>query len=107
MTWASRPPDVVTTYLQGFDYELGDVTGSGGSATCKVKLTCRSVTEIAADFQARSKGLSGSEAGAVLLQCISDAPLESEEADAYCQKGSDGTWNCLDGLKKALIKLCF
>ena len=26
--------DVVATYLQGFDYELGDVTGSGGSATC-------------------------------------------------------------------------
>lgn len=99
--------DVVATYLQGFDYELGDVTGSGGSATCKVKLTCRSVTEIVADFQARSKGLSGSDAGAVLLQCISDASLESEEADAYCQKGSDGTWNCLDGLKKALIKLCF
>lgn len=99
--------DVVSTYLQGFDYELGDVTGSGGSATCKVKLTCRSVTEIVADFQARSKGLSGSDAGAALLQCISDAPLESEEADAYCQKGSDGTWNCLDGLKKALIKLCF
>ena len=41
--------DVVTTYLQGFDYELGDVTGSGGSATCKVKLTCRSVTEIMAE----------------------------------------------------------
>lgn len=99
--------DVVSAYLQGFDYEIGGVTGSGGSATCKVKLTCRSVTGIVADFQAKSKGLSGSEAGSVLLQCIADASLTSEEADAYCQKGSDGTWNCLDGLKKALVKLCF
>ena len=99
--------DVVSAYLQGFDYEIGDTTGSGGSATCKVKLTCRSVTGIVADFQAKSKGLSGSEAGAVLIQCISDAPLASEEADAYYQKSSDGTWDCLDGLKQALVKLCF
>ncbi len=99
--------DVAAAYLQGFDYEIGDTTGSGGSATCKVKLTCRSVTGIVADFQAKSKGLSGSEAGAVLLQCISDAPLASEEADAYCQKSTDGTWDCLDGLKQALVKLCF
>ena len=99
--------DVVAAYLQGFDYEVGDVTGTGGSATCQVKLTCRSVTGIVADFQAKSKGLSDEEAGQVLLQCIADAPLTEQEADAYCQKGSDGIWECLDGLKQALVKLCF
>ena len=98
--------DVVATYLQGFDYEIGDVTGTGGSATCKVTLTCRSVTGIVSDFQEKSKGLSDSEAGKVLLECVSSAPLTTEEADAYCQKSSDGTWNCLDGLKQAIVKLC-
>jgi hypothetical protein len=43
----------------------------------------------------------------VLLQCIADAPLTQQEADAYCQKNADGTWDCLDGLKQALVKLCF
>lgn len=99
--------DVAFAYLQGFDYEVVDTTGTGTSATCKVRLTCRSVTGIVADFQAKSKGLSGSEAGAVLLQCIADAPLTQQEADAYCQKNADGTWDCLDGLKQALVKLCF
>lgn len=99
--------DLVAAYLQGFDYEITDISGSGGSATCKIKLTCRSVTGIIADFQAKSKGMTPTEAGAVLLQCVADAPATQQEADAYCQKGSDGSWQCLDGLRQALVKLCF
>lgn len=99
--------DLVDAYLQSFDYEISDISGSGGSATCKIKLTCRSVTGIIADFQAKSKGMTPTEAGAVLLQCVKDAPATQQEADAYCQKGSDGSWECLEGLKQALVKLCF
>lgn len=98
--------DLVSAYLEGFDYEVGDVTMTGSSASVHVTLTCRSVSDIVKDFAARSRGMSDSEAGAVLMQCVENAEPTQSEADVYVQKAPDGSWDTLDGLKSSLVKLC-
>lgn len=98
--------ELISTYLQEFDYEVGDVTMTGSSATVHVTLTCRSVADIAKEFAARSRGMSDSEAGALLMQCVENASPAQSEADVYVQKGADGSWDTLGGLKSALVKLC-
>lgn len=98
--------ELISTYLQDFDYKVGDVTMTGSSASVHVTLTSRSVSDIVKDFAARSRGMSGSEAGAVLMQCVEDAEPVQSEADVYVQKAPDGSWDTLDGLKSSLVKLC-
>lgn len=98
--------ELISTYLQDFDYEIGDVTMTGSSATVHVTLTCRSVVDIAKEFVSQSRGLNDEEAGKVLMQCVENATPVQSEADVYVQKGADGSWDTLGGLKSALVKLC-
>ena len=98
--------ELISTYLQVFDYEVGDVTMTGSSATVHVTLTCRSVADIAKEFVSQSRGLNDEEAGKVLMQCVENATPAQSEADVYVQKGADGSWDTLGGLKSALVKLC-
>lgn len=98
--------ELISTYLQDFDYEVGDVTMTGSSATVHVTLTCRSVADIAKEFVSQSHGLNDEEAGKVLMQCVENATPAQSEADVYVQKGADGSWDTLGGLKSALVKLC-
>lgn len=98
--------ELISTYLQDFDYEVGDVTMTGSSATVHVTLTCRSVADIAKEFVSQSRGMNDEEAGKVLMQCVENATPAQSEADVYVQKGADGSWDTLGGLKSALVKLC-
>lgn len=98
--------ELISTYLQDFDYEVGDVTVTGSSATVHVTLTCRSVADVAKEFVSQSRGLNDEEAGKVLMQCVENASPAQSEADVYVQKGADGSWDTLGGLKSALVKLC-
>ena len=98
--------ELISTYLQNFDYEVGDVTMTGSSATVHVTLTCRSVADIAKEFVSQSRGLKDEEAGKVLMQCVENASPAQSEADVFVQKGADGSWDTLGGLKIALVKLC-
>ena len=98
--------ELISTYLQDFDYEVGDVTMTGSSATVHVTLTCRSVVDIAKEFVSQSRGMNDEEAGKVLMQCVENASPAQSEADVYVQKGADGSWDTLGGLKSALVKLC-
>lgn len=98
--------ELISTYLQDFDYEVGDVTMTGSSATVHVTLTCRSVADIAKEFVSQSRGLNDEEAGRVLMQCVENATPAQSEADVYVQKGADGSWDTLGGLKSSLVKLC-
>ena len=98
--------ELISTYLQDFDYEVGDVTMTGSSATVHVTLTCRSVADIAKEFVSQSRGLNDEEAGKVLMQCVENATPAQSEADVYVQKGADGSWDTRGGLKSALVKLC-
>lgn len=98
--------ELISTYLQDFDYEVGDVTMTGSSATVHVTLTCRPVADIAKEFVSQSRGLNDEEAGKVLIQCVENATPAQSEADVYVQKGADGSWDTLGGLKSALVKLC-
>ena len=98
--------ELISTYLQDFDYEVCDVTMTGSSATVHVTLTCRSVADIAKEFVSQSRGLNDEEAGKVLMQCVENATPAQSEADVYVQKGADGSWDTLGGLKSALVKLC-
>lgn len=98
--------ELISTYLQDFGYEVGDVTMTGSSATVHVTLTCRSVADIAKEFVSQSRGLNDEEAGKVLMQCVENATPAQSEADVYVQKGADGSWDTLGGLKSALVKLC-
>ena len=98
--------ELISTYLQDFDYEVGDVTMTGSSATVHVTLTCRSVADIAKEFVSQSRGMNDEEAGKVLMQCVENATPAQSEADVYVQKGADGSWDTLGGLKSAPVKLC-
>lgn len=98
--------ELISTYLQDFDYKVGDVTMTGSSATVHVTLTCRSVADVAKEFASQSRGLNDEEAGKVLMQCVENAGPAQSEADVYVQKGADGSWDTLGGLKSALVKLC-
>lgn len=101
-----RDDELLDAYLDGFEYEVGDVFVSGTSATAHVKLKCRSVSGIVGSYVMATIG-GTDDAKATLLQIVKDAEVADSEADVYIKQADDGTWNTTDALKDALVKLCF
>ena len=98
--------DLMKSYLKGFDYEVGDVSVTGTSATAKVTLKCRSVVSIVASYFAKTF-LGTDDAKQALLDIVNGTDVTSSSTTVYIEKGDDGTWNTTDALKDALLKLCF
>ena len=51
-SWAIDPKEYAKSYLEGFDYKIGDVTvdEDKGTATADVTITCKSMNKIVEDF---------------------------------------------------------
>ncbi len=98
--------ELLDAYLDGFEYEVGDVFMSGTSATAHVKLKCRSVSAIVGSYVMATIG-GTDDAKATLLQIVKDTENTDSEADVYIKQTDDGTWNTTEALKDALVKLCF
>ncbi len=98
--------ELLDVYLDGFEYEVGDVTINGTSAMARVKLKCRSVSGIVGSYVLATIG-GTDDAKATLLSIVKDAEATSSEADVYISQDGDGNWETTDALKDALLKLCF
>lgn len=109
--------EFMEAYLEGFDYEVGDVSVQGTAATVHLSITCRSMADIASDFESKYvDAVAGAAdatdddalyklAGQTLLQCVREASPKRVECDVACQKGSDGTWTYADGVKDQVTQL--
>lgn len=78
--------ELISTYLQDFDYEVGDVTMTGSSATVHVTLTCRSVADIAKEFVSQSRGLNDEEAARSSCSVWRMPPRPSPRPMSTCKR---------------------
>lgn len=95
-------------YLDGFSYEIGDITVDGDTATAKVTITIKSLSDIMTSFQGAftdwAYGLDASTAagmtedelfkqgGQMLLEATSSAEPQENTYDIMYTRNSDGEW---------------
>ena len=109
--------ELMSAYLDGFDYEVGEVSVQGDAATAHLSVTCRSMSDVASDFEAKfvdvvagaddptdDEALYGL-AGQTLLECVRDATPKTVTCDVTCQKAADGTWTYADGVRDQVTQL--
>lgn len=94
--------ELIDAYMDGFDYQVSDVTVTGGSAQADVTLTCRSVKGIVKDFLLKSVTSGDSDAKQLLLDCVKNAESSDVEMTVVFSKSDDGTWNIEDALNDAI-----
>ena len=94
--------ELIDAYMDGFDYQVSNVTVTGGSAQADVTLTCRSVKGIVKDFLLKSVTSGGSDAKQLLLGCVKNAESSDVEMTVVFSKSDDGTWNIEDALNDAI-----
>lgn len=93
-------------YLDGYDYEIGDITVDGDTATAEVTVTIKSYSGIMSDFEAAFneyaanldyESISGPEeiyenAGQLLLDALNNTEPSSVTVEVTYSKNSDGEW---------------
>lgn len=93
-------------YLDGYDYEIGEITVDGDTATAEVTLSIKSMGDIMTDFQSEftdwvysvdasevtSEDDLYKQAGQILLQVTKDAPATETTHEVKYSKNSDGEW---------------
>ena len=98
------------SYLDGFDYKIGDVTvdEDKGTATAEVTITCKSMKQIVSDFATKYQeevaalDTTPSEddlyklAGKVMVQVTKDAKPKKTKATFKYTKDKDDAWSADD-----------
>ncbi len=98
--------EFTTSYLEGFDYEINDITVEEDTAVANVTVSCKSMMDIMNDFQTQltdyvstldpssiSQESLYQAAGEILMQCVEDAEVKSTECDFTYERDSEGTWS--------------
>lgn len=92
--------ELLSAYLDGFDYSVGDASVTGASGEVAVTLKWKSIPGIVKSFIG-----GGDLSGEALLSCVENAEISEQTINVYCTKGSDGTWSALDGLVSSITSL--
>lgn len=101
------PAAFTDSYLDGFDYEIGDITVEDGTATANVTVTCKSMGDILTNFQTQfteelnSIDLTTLEseddlykmAGQVMIDVTAAAEAREVECDFTYSQDDEGTWS--------------
>ncbi len=110
-------------YLDGFGYEVGDITVDGDSATVEVTITLKSYSDIMSafesDFTEWIYGLEASDivdmsesemyeyAGQMLLDVMTETEPTEQTFDVSYTKNSDGDWEMDSGLESEMMYTFF
>ncbi len=97
--------ELVDDYFTDFSFEVGEATVTGNSAQVTVNVTCRSVRDIVAQLVEKCAG-KWETAAPTLWELLDAAEPQQVQLSVSCTKGSEGTWSCDEGLKRALTDLC-
>lgn len=105
------------TYLDGFDYKLGDITvdNDKGTAEAKVTVTCRSIGNILTKFGSQyaskltSEGITDEAelfklAGSTLTEVTEAEPTRDAECTFTFTKNDKGEWSIDDSSQQALAE---
>lgn len=105
--------ELARALLEGFDYQVAEVTVSGSAATVEVETTCRSLAAASEAFNAKVEGYTegasmegadGSMVGELLMEAMAQAPLETTTITLpYVLNGS--TWEPGAGFEAALMQM--
>ncbi len=101
------PAAFTDSYLDGFDYEIGDITVEDGTATAHVTVTCKSMGDILTNFQTKfteelnSVDLTTLEseddlykmAGQTMIDVTAEAEPRDVECDFTYTRDDEGTWS--------------
>lgn len=97
--------DLVDDYFTDFSFEVGDAMVTGNSAQVSVNVTCRPVRDIVTQLVEKCAG-KWEDAAPTLWELLDGSEAQQVQISVSCTKGSDGTWSCDEGLKRALTQLC-
>ncbi len=110
------PVDFAKAFLDGFEYEIKDVTvdEDAGTATAKVDVTCKSMNAIVSDFNqefstqaTENAGKSMDElyklGGEILMQSTKDCATQTTECSFEYERNSAGNWEARDGAENDII----
>ncbi len=114
------PKEFVTSYLNGFDYRIDDVTVDGQEATATVVLTCKSFTEYEAALTEAATALAEDESivdlsqeeinmkyGQVVMDTLAGVSVQETEPLALTFELQDKTWMPTADAQKALADAMF
>ena len=109
--------EFATSYLDGFDYSIGDITVEDRTATAKVDLTMKSLGDILSGFetqfadklssldlaaQADEQGLY-TMAGELLMQVTQDTEPKTVTIEVPYESDDEGVWSESDGAETAIL----
>ena len=110
--------DFMASYLDGFAYEVGEITvdEEAGTAVAKVSITIKSMADIMTNFQTAFTERLGSmdlasmteaefykEGGKILLEVTDAAEPKDSEIEMGYTKNEDGEWEVDDSAEAALM----
>jgi hypothetical protein len=96
--------ELVSTYMDGFDYKVDDVSVTGKSAEARVTLTCRSVPTIVKDYLLALMGGANADAS-TLMQYVKDSALGDSTINVYVSQSDDGSWDVQSALTDAISEM--
>lgn len=111
------PAEYASAYLEGFDYEIGDITVEDSTATAHVTLTLKSMNTIINDFstqfqeeiEAIDDPTSITEedlykrAGEIMVEVTKNTEPKTVECDFTYSKDSDNVWSADDAAGNELM----
>ena len=108
--------DFMSAYLDGFDYQVGDITVDKDTATVHLTITCKSFNDILSAFTSEytSAAISSEStdtdslkklAGETLLKVIPGVGSQPKEVNVTCEKDSDGNWSYASGVASKITSL--
>lgn len=111
------PKEFASSYLEGFDYTVNDVTVDGDTATANVSITVKSMGDIVNEFQlkfteylstADLSTISGEDelyqqAGQLLMDATASAEPKTVECDFTYTKDEDGVWSADESAETELV----
>ena len=97
--------ELVRAYLDGFTYEVGEVSVTGASAQARLTLRLRSATGIAKSYLTSGR-VNEAEGKQALLDAISQASAEDSDVTLYISKNDAGEWDVMSALSSTLGRAC-
>lgn len=111
------PKEFASSYLEGFDYTVNDVTVDGDTATANVSITVKSMGDIVNEFQlkfteylstADLSTISGEDelyqqAGQLLMDATASAEPKTVECDFTYTKDENGVWSADESAETELV----
>lgn len=111
------PEDFLRSYLNGFDYSLGEVVVNGDKATVQVTLTCKDFADYQTKLEEAAAALAGDESitmdnvnekiGGIVMSTLDEVPATQIDPITLEYELVDNTWTPTDASMQAVATAMF